>query len=79
MKQKYLERLTLYRFRYAIGYVLIFLFLIGLSIWQLGQIPLGYSERDLESIQTSATLSLSEQAPVTNKTVAVNYSDYKFS
>lgn len=66
MKQKYLERLTLYRFRYAIGYVLIFLFLIGLSIWQLGQIPLGYSERDLESIQTSATLSLSEQAPVSN-------------
>lgn len=62
MKQSFIKQLTLYRYRYAIGYVLFVVILALLVICHLDSIPLGLSQPEINSTLASATVPISSSA-----------------
>lgn len=62
MKQSFIKQLTLYRYRYAIGYGLFVVILAVLVLCHLGSIPLGLSQQEMNSTLSSATVPISSSA-----------------
>ncbi len=52
------SELTLYRYRYVIGYVLIALFIVGLLFWNVHLLPPGLSQAEEASALTSSRITM---------------------
>jgi hypothetical protein len=66
MKPTILQQLILYRYRYVLGFSLFTLALVALMVVELGTIPLGLSEHEMESAVISMGLTLSPATDLIN-------------
>lgn len=57
MRISVIKELLLYRYRYVLGYILLVGLAVGLTVWQLGDIPPGFSDLEKQSAVISSQLS----------------------
>lgn len=64
MKRSLLKQLLLYRYRYAVAYIIFFALLITLLVMQLPNVPSGLSAAEKESVVASAAVKLTTETSV---------------
>ena len=57
MKPSLFRELTLYRYRYAVGYGLFIVFLLGMLLTDIGSVPSGISDSEMRSAVASNALN----------------------
>lgn len=65
MRRSIIKELLLYRYRYVVGYTILAVLGIGLTVWQLGDVPPGFSDLEKQSAVLSSELSR-QSASLTN-------------
>lgn len=62
MTANVVKDLLLYRYRYVVGYVLLVVLAVGLTVWRLGDIPPGFSELEKQSAVISSKLAWNSES-----------------